>query len=337
MPSPQPPRAVFAMDPVHLPLLFPPPLMTRLSEAAGLDPALVVRDFTDPVAADALARADVLITGWGCPHLDAGVLTAAPRLRTVLHAAGSVRSLVGDAVWERGITVSSAVTGNALPVAEYTLAMILLCGKEAFEHRERFRATHAYPAPVETAGVGNVGRRVGVIGASRVGRRLLELLRPFDFTVLLHDPYVSPAEAAALGAELLSLDDLLRHSDIVSLHAPDIPETYRMLDRARLGLIRDGGVLINTSRGALVDPDALTDELVSGRLRAVLDVTEPEPLPAGSPLYRLPNVFLTPHIAGSLGNELERLGRIVVEELERVVAGVGLEHEVRYADMGRVA
>ncbi|MET9784936.1 hydroxyacid dehydrogenase [Streptomyces canus] len=337
MPSPQPPRAVFAMDPVHLPLLFPPPLMARLSEAAGLDPALVVRDFTDPVAADALARADVLITGWGCPRLDADVLSAAPRLRTVLHAAGSVRSLVGDAVWERGITVSSAVTGNALPVAEYTLAMILLCGKEAFEHRERFRATHAYPPPAETAAMGNVGRRVGVIGASRVGRRLLELLRPFDFTVLLHDPYVSPAEAAALGAELLSLDDLLRHSDIVSLHAPDIPDTYRMLDRARLGLIRDGGVLINTSRGALVDPDALTDEVVSGRLRAVLDVTEPEPLPAGSPLYRLPNVFLTPHIAGSLGNELERLGRIVVEELERVVAGVGLEHEVRYADMARVA
>lgn len=311
--------------------------MTRLSEAAGLDPALVVQDFTDPVAADALARADVLITGWGCPRLDADVLSAAPRLRTVLHAAGSVRSLVGDAVWERGITVSSAVTGNALPVAEYTLAMILLCGKEAFEHRERFRATHAYPPPAETAAMGNVGRRVGVIGASRVGRRLLELLRPFDFTVLLHDPYVSPAEAAALGAELLSLDDLLRHSDIVSLHAPDIPDTYRMLDRARLGLIRDGGVLINTSRGALVDPDALTDEVVSGRLRAVLDVTEPEPLPAGSPLYRLPNVFLTPHIAGSLGNELERLGRIVVEELERVVAGVGLEHEVRYADMARVA
>ncbi|NUO46601.1 MAG: hydroxyacid dehydrogenase, partial [Streptomyces sp.] len=167
--------------------------------------------------------------------------------------------------------------------------------------------------------------------------RLLELLRPFDFTVLLHDPYVSAGDAAALGAQLVSLEDLLRHSDIVSLHAPDIPETYRMLDGQRLALIRDGGVLINTSRGALVDPDALADELVSGRLHAVLDVTEPEPLPAGSPLYRLPNVFLTPHIAGSLGNELERLGRIVVEELERLGAGVAVVHEVRRADLARVA
>ncbi|QOV34756.1 hydroxyacid dehydrogenase [Streptomyces ferrugineus] len=337
MPSPLPPRAVFAMDPVHLPLLFPPALMARLRKACDLDPALVVRDFADPVSAAALSEAEVLITGWGCPHLDADALAAAPRLRAVLHAAGSVRSLVGEALWQRGITVSSAVTANALPVAEYTLAMILLAGKDAFTHRERFRATHTYPTQALTAPTGNVGRRIGVIGASRVGRRLLELLRPFDFTVLLHDPYVSPAEAAELGAELLSLEDLLRHSDIVSLHAPDIPETYRMLDGDRLALIRDGGVLINTSRGALIDPEALTDELVSGRLHAVLDVTEPEPLPAGSPLYHLPNVFLTPHIAGSLGNELERLGRIVVEELERVVAGMPLGHEVRWADLGRVA
>jgi phosphoglycerate dehydrogenase-like enzyme len=337
MPSPQPPRAVFAMDPVHVPLLFPPPLMARLRRTADLDPALVVRDFTDPAVAGALERAEVLITGWGCPHLDAGVLAAAPKLRAVLHAAGSVRSLVGEALWKHGVTVSSAVTGNALPVAEYTLAMILLAGKDAFGHRERYRRTHAHPTHAETAATGNLGRRVGVIGASRVGRRLMELLRPFDLTVLLHDPYVSPAEAASLGAEALPLEDLLRRSDIVSLHAPDVAETRHMLDRARLALIPDGGVLINTARGALVDQDALTEELVSGRLRAVLDVTEPEPLPPTSPLYQLPNVFLTPHIAGSLGNELERLGAIVVEELERLVEGAPPRHEVRHADLVRVA
>ncbi|MGW3207668.1 hydroxyacid dehydrogenase [Streptomyces sp. NPDC001135] len=337
MPSPQPPRAVFAMDPVHLPLLFPPPLMARLRRTADLDPELVVRDFADPAVADALAAAEVLITGWGCPHLDAGVLAAVPKLCAVLHAAGSVRSLVGEAVWKQGVTVSSAATGNALPVAEYTLAMILLLGKDAFEQRERYRRTHARPSPAETAASGNLGRRVGVIGASRVGRRLMELLRPFDLTVLLHDPCVSPAEAHALGARPLPLEELLRRSDIVSLHAPDIPETRHMLDRARLALIPDGAVLINTARGALVDQDALTQELVSGRLRAVLDVTDPEPLPAGSPLYELPNVFLTPHIAGSLGNELERLGAIVVEELERLAEGVPPRHEVRHADLTRVA
>ncbi|MFI0773606.1 hydroxyacid dehydrogenase [Streptomyces sp. NPDC021212] len=337
MPTAQPPRAVFAMNPVHLPLLFPPPLMERLRQVAEIDTALVVRDLGDPAAALALARAEVLITGWGCPRLDADALAAAPKLRTVLHAAGSVRSLIGDALWDCGITVSSAVTGNALPVAEYTLATILLAGKDAFAHRERFRDTHARPTPADTAATGNLGRRVGVIGASRVGRRLLELLRPFDFDVSLYDPYVDATEAAALGAEPLPLEDLLRRSDIVSLHAPDIPETHRMLDRERLALIRDGGVLINTSRGALVDTRALTDELVAGRLSAVLDVTDPEPLPPGSPLYTLPNVFLTPHIAGSLGNELARLGRVVADELERMVAGLPLAHEVRHADLTRVA
>ncbi|MEH0547779.1 hydroxyacid dehydrogenase [Streptomyces sp. B21-105] len=337
MPSAQLPRAVFAMDPVHLPLLFPAPLLARLQRTAAIEPSLVVRDFTDPAAATVLAEAEVLITGWGCPRLDAGVLAAAPRLRSVLHAAGSVRSLVGEVLWDRRVTVSSAVTANALPVAEYTLAMILLAGKDAFAHRERFRRTHAHPTHAQTAATGNLGRRIGIIGASRVGRRLLELLHPYDFEVLLHDPYLDAAEAAELGAQLLSLQDLLRHSDIVSLHAPDIPETRHLLDRDRLALIRDGAVLINTSRGALIDHAALTDELVAGRLDAVLDVTDPEPLPADSPLYRLPNVFLTPHIAGSLGNELERLGRIVVEELERLAEGLPLAHEVRHTDLARVA
>ncbi|MFD5264676.1 hydroxyacid dehydrogenase [Streptomyces sp. NPDC058335] len=337
MPSAQLPRAVFAMDPVHLPLLFPVPLLTRLRRTADIDPTLVVRDFADPAAATALAGAEVLITGWGCPRLGPDTLAATPRLRSVLHAAGSVRSLIGEPLWKHGITVSSAVVGNAVPVAEYTLAMILLAGKDAFTHRERFRRTHAHPSADETAPLGNIGRRVGVIGASRVGRRLLELMRPYEFEVLLHDPYIDPAEAAELGARLLPLEDLLRYSDIVSLHAPDIPETLHMLDRDRLALVRDGGVLINTSRGALIDHAALTDELVSGRLHAILDVTEPEPLPADSPLYRLPNVFLTPHIAGSLGNELERLGRIVVGELERLAEGLPLAHEVRHEDLARVA
>ncbi|MFJ4471847.1 hydroxyacid dehydrogenase [Streptomyces sp. NPDC089424] len=340
MPSASPPTAVFAMDPVHLPLLFPPPLLARLRRAADVDPALVVRDFTDrtdPGVTRALSRAEVLITGWGCPHLDEDVLGAAPALRAVLHAAGSVRALVGEALWRRGVAVSSAVTGNAVPVAEYTLAMILLAGKDVFAHRERFRATHARPDAARTAATGNLGRRVGVVGASRVGRRLLELLRPHDFEILLHDPYVDAAGAAALGARAVTLEALLAGSDVVTLHAPDLPGTHHMLNRERLALIRDGGVLVNTARGALVDHAALTDELVAGRLSAILDVTEPEPLPADSPLYTLPNVFLTPHVAGALGNELERLGRLVVEELERLASGRPLAHQVRHGDLTRLA
>ncbi|MGW0709461.1 hydroxyacid dehydrogenase [Streptomyces sp. NPDC002643] len=337
MPTPPPPTAVFAMNPEHLHELFPPPLMARLRELVTVDPGLVVQDFTDPAARRALTAAEVLITGWGCPHLGAEVLDAAPRLRTVLHTGGSVRSMIGDAFWERGLTISSAVEANALPVAEYTLAAILFAGKDAFGLRERFRAEHVHPAPDEYAAVGNLGRRIGVIGASRVGRRVLELLRPFDFSVSLYDPYADEAMATALGAVPLPLDELLRTSDIVTVHAPEIPKTHRMLSRERLALIPDGGVLINTSRGSLIDPEALTDELVSGRIGAVLDVTDPEPLPADSPLYRLPNVFLTPHIAGSLGNELARLGGTAVTELERLAGGLPPAHAVRRAELATSA
>ncbi|MFC4499518.1 MULTISPECIES: hydroxyacid dehydrogenase [Streptomyces] len=331
------PIALFAMNPVHLPELFPPRLMTRLQELVRIDPALVVRDFSDPAAAATLARAEVLVTGWGCPPVDARVLAAAPRLRTVLHAAGSVRHLVGEAFWDRGLTLSSAVEANALPVAEYTLAAILLAGKDAFGLRERFRSERVHPGPTDYATVGNLGRRVGIVGASRVGRRVLELLRPFDLSVSLYDPYVDAAEAAVLGAAPLPLDELLRTSDIVSVHAPDTPETHHMLSRERLALLPDGGVLINTSRGALIDHTALTEELVSGRISAVLDVTDPEPLPADSPLHRLPNVFLTPHIAGSLGNELARLGGTVVAELERMAAGLPLAHPVHRTTLANSA
>ena len=329
------PAALFAMSPENLPRLFPPRLLDRLSDRVRIDTGLVLDGFDRPEAADALATAEFLITGWGCPPIDQRVLDAAPRLRAVLHAAGSVRFMIAHSCWDRGLLVSSAAAANAIPVAEYTLAAILLAGKNAFRLRDSLSDERLDPHADQTAG--NYRRRIGVIGASRVGRRLLELLRPFDLAISLSDPYVEPAEAAELGVALLPLDDLLRDSDIVTLHAPDLPQTYRMLDRRRLALIRDGATLINTSRGALIDPDALTDELVSGRLNAVLDVTEPEPLPADSPLHRLPNVFLTPHIAGSLGNELERLGSTVVDEVARLVDGLPLRHEVLEADLDRVA
>jgi phosphoglycerate dehydrogenase-like enzyme len=337
MPTAPRPRALFALDPVHLPALFPAPLLERLRELVDIDPELVVRDFGRPEAAEALAGAEVLVTGWGCPRIDAGVLDAAPRLRTVLHAAGSVRGILSDGFWERGLVVSSAARANALPVAEYTLAAILFAGKDAFRLRERSRGESLPPAPASGLAVGNLGRRVGVIGASHVGRRVLELLRPFDLSAGLYDPYVDEAGAAALGAAPLALEDLLRTSDIVSVHAPDTPETYRMLSRERLALIPDGATLVNTSRGALIDPEALTEELVGGRLNAVLDVTEPEPLPLDSPLRRLPNVFLTPHIAGSLGNELARLGGTVVSELERLAAGLAPEHALHRAQLATIA
>ena len=312
------PRVLLAMSPAVWADLRTAEVVSRLAALAEVDTAQVVGDFA---TAD-LTHVEVLLTGWGCPPIDEGVLRRAPELRAVIHTAGSVKHHVTKACWDRGIVVSSAVDANAIPVAEYTLAAILFSQKRVLEASQSYRAARgrtnwvtAYPF------VGNYRRTVGIIGASRIGRRVIDLLQPFDVDVLLSDPHVGEAEAEQLGVSLVELDALVAASDTVSLHAPSLPETAHLLDARRLALMRDGAVLVNTARGALVDEEALTAELVSGRLHAVLDVTQEDVLAADSPLWDLPNVLLTPHVAGSFGGELARLVDHALDELERWAAG----------------
>ncbi len=329
-PAPRRPSVVLAMSPGNLPRLFDDPLRERLGALADIDLGLVLTNFSTPEAAEALRTAEVLLTCWGCPRLDAQVLAAAPDLRAVVHSAGSVKNLVTDACWQRGVRVSNAVAANAVPVAEYTVAMIVLAGKRAFQIQAAFRgdATKRGWADLHP-GLGNYGTTVGIVGASHVGRRVIDLLRSYDMEVLLADPTLEDAAADALGVRLVALDHLVQASDVVSIHAPDIPETHHLFDARRIALMRPGATLINTARGRLVDTGALTAELVSGRISAVLDVTDPEPLPADSLLFGLPNVVLTPHIAGSLGNEIRRMGALAVDELERYARGEEFAYPVR--------
>ncbi|GAA1361323.1 hydroxyacid dehydrogenase [Streptomyces beijiangensis] len=337
---PRRPRTVLAMAPGLLDDVFPPPVRVRLEESADLQPPYVISEFRSPEAAEALASAEVLLTGWGCPPIDAGLLHRAPRLRAVIHAAGTVKTFLATEAYERGVAVSSAAEANAVPVAEFTLAAIIMGAKRAFPLSQLFRTrrTHRTEADLDRQHwLGTHGLTVGVIGASRIGRRVIELLRVIDAEVLLYDPYVSASEAALLGAELTDLDTLVATSDVVSVHAPDTPATRQILDARRIGLMRPGTLLVNTARGRLVDTEALTEHLVSGRIDAVLDVTEPEPLPHGHPLWDLPNVFITPHMAGAQGNEVGRLGALAVDELDRYARGLPFNHPVHLADLERIA
>jgi len=307
----------------------------RLCRLAAPEP---LPSLDDPRAAPHLPRVEVLLTSWGCPPLDAAALDRLPRLRAVFHAAGTVKNHVRGAVFERGIRVTSAAAANAVPVAEYTLAAILFANKRVLRARDRYREVRGLRLwSAELPGMGNYRKTVGIVGASRIGRLVLTWLRSFDLERLVHDPYLDDAGARALGAEAVGLDDLLRRSDVVSLHAPALPETRHLIDRRRLALLRDGAVLVNTARGALVDTAALTAELASGRLDAVLDTTEPEVLPPDDPLYDLPNVLLTPHIAGSQGEETRRMAELTLAEIERFVRGEPLQHEVHPEDWDRIA
>jgi phosphoglycerate dehydrogenase-like enzyme len=185
--------------------------------------------------------------------------------------------------------------------------------------------------------LGNFGKRVGLVGLSRIGRRLAQLLQPFDLEVVAWDPTLDAATIADQGATATELDELLESCDVTSLHAPLLPETHGLIDARRLALMPDGATLVNTARGGLVDGKALERELVSGRLRAVIDTTDPEVLPSDSPLYDLPNVFLTPHIAGAQGAETRRMADLALDEIERFVRGEPLVHEVRREDWSRIA
>ncbi|MFC5722670.1 hydroxyacid dehydrogenase [Streptomyces gamaensis] len=334
------PLVVVAMGVDEAAAVLPGELRLRLARSADVVPGTLTGPLTTPEARTALAKAHVLLTGWGCPPLTCDVLDGAPCLRTVVHAAGSVRQLATPALWDRGITVTSAADANAGPVADYALAAITLAAKRALamaaaygRHGSRVPGPGSWPAFRDREGAD--GRTVGVIGASRVGRRVLARLRSSDagYRVLLYDPYVSSSDAALLGTELCDLDDLCRRSSIATVHAPQLPETHHLLDAAHLALLPDGATVINTARGSLVDTDALVRECSSGRLDAFLDVTDPEPLPAAHPLLWLPNVLVTPHLAGAQGTEARRLGLYAVQEIERLVNGERLRGRVSREEM----
>jgi len=325
---------MLAMNDASRDRVLVPRVRQRLDAIATVLPVGPGTSFlADPAVRAALPDVDVLLTGWGCPRIGPEVLDAAPKLQAILHAAGSVKAIVDPSAFDRGIQVSSAATANAQPVAEFTVAAIVLAGKRAFRLAAQYRIERRKADPHGMPG--SYGTTVGLLGASRIGKMVAERLRGFDLEVLISDPYLTADEAAALGAELVGNDALFERSDILSVHAPLVPETVGLVDGRLLGLLKDGAVLINTARGRIIDADALLNECVSGRIDAVLDVTDPEPLPDGHPLRALPNVLLTPHLAGAQGRELRRLGEFAVSEVERLFSGRPLEGAVRAADTAR--
>ncbi|WP_309128892.1 hydroxyacid dehydrogenase [Microbacterium sp.] len=331
------PRVAFAMSREDHASAFPASLLAELSGFAEIVTPEPLTELESTSARAVLAETEILITGWGAPRIDATTIGRAPRLRAIVHAAGTVRPILDPAVYDLGIRVSSCASANAVPVAEFALASVIFGLKRASRFAAQLRETKGVRDVRGMPAIGAHRVVVGVIGASRVGREMMRMLRTLDVEILLSDPYVSPDDARDLGVTLVDLPELCRRSDAVTVHAPLTDQTVGMIGAHELSLMRDGAVLVNTARGALVDTGALTAELVSGRLDAYLDVVDPEPLPADSPLYDLPNVVITPHIAGALGNEVARLGELAVAETARFAADGTFEHEVRSVDLAIIA
>lgn len=284
---------------------------------------------TVPVPPDVAERFDVLVTAWSS-RFDPASLDGR-RLRLAAHAPASVRALYPAEVLGRRLrVVQCGADAMALPVAEMALTMALALLRNLHSHDRRLQATRDWTL----GGHGELGRAVhvqrhGIIGLSRTGRHYVRMLRGLGATqVSAYDPYVGEAEAARLGVRLTELDELVATSDVLAVHAPATPRTAGMVGRAQLAALPDGAVLVNTARSALVDQVALLDELRSGRISAGLDVFDEEPLPAGSPFFGLPNVLLTPHVAGGTPTARTEQGDTVVAEIGRFLSGQPLAHEV---------
>jgi len=327
---------VSIVHPKHLfPQLYDERTMERIAAVSDLKAA----GFESKPSAEEMARllegAHVAITSWGTPTLSAEVLERASELRLVIHAAGSVKPIVSDALFARGIRVTSGAAVIGRGVAETTLGLMITASKDVYGLREA-TARGAWSEARQTS-QDFCDITVGVVGCGHVGRHLIQLLGMFDVEVLVYDPYLSEEEAGRLGATKCELDDLLRRSHIVSLHAPSIPETRHMINQRTLALIRDGGILINTARGSLINEADLIREVESGRIRAFLDVTDPEPPAPDHPFRTLPGVVLTPHIAGVATNGRKRLGRYALAEIERFINGEPPLYEVREEQLPRIA
>jgi phosphoglycerate dehydrogenase-like enzyme len=230
---------------------------------------------------------------------------------------------------ELGISVHSAWRANGIPVAEVTVSQIILANKGFFRRRVHSREEWTNHDP-HVIYPGNYGTRIGLLGAGMIGSRVIELLRPYDFEILVYDPFLSDERAEALGVKKTSLEELFETCHVISNHIANLPETKGIISRDLLSRMQENAVFINTGRAAQVDMDALIDEMKAHPNRlALLDVTDPEEPPrAESELYTIDNIFLTPHIAGSIGYETHRLADFMYEEYKKVSAGEEPDHTV---------
>ena len=278
---------------------------------------------------DLLPGADAVLTSWNAaPKLDEQLLLHANRLKIIGHIAGTIKGFIPPEVFDRGIVVTHAAGTIAEAVGEWALMVTLMSLRKGYEFNQTMQAgvwAKREMGPGRTL----IGKRVGVVAASMTGRVFIRLLRGFDADVLVYDPYLTDERAREMGARKTDdLREIFGTCDVVSNHAPTTEETTGMITAELLAMLKDGALFVNTARASAIDYEALTRELVSGRIFGALDVFPKEPLAAETPLRGLPNVILSPHAAGGTLESRAKLGETVVDDVARFFRGEPLQHQV---------
>ncbi|MCU1421135.1 MAG: Phosphoglycerate dehydrogenase [Microbacteriaceae bacterium] len=312
--------------------------LERVADVAWLHPDGPDRVFGPPAddpelaarTKEFVADLDALVVSYGSVRITDEIMAAAPRLRMIgdTHGDRFAARIDVAAAERRGIVVSDTTNGSSDPVAEWALALTMIGLRNAGAlFRRLIEGELLWPDRtvfLDDPGYLNgelTGKTVGLIAVGNIGRRLLELLAPFHVTVLAVDPGAPDVLANIYDLELTSLDEVLTRSDVVISLVPLTAATTGLIGAREVGLLKPGAVFVNVSRGPVVDTGALVARLETGDIIACLDVVDPEPLAVDSPLRRMPNVFLTPHIAGVTDAAEPRFFRYMVDEVARVLAG----------------
>ena len=328
------PRVLVLASDALFPHFFPERVRARLGEVADWT-RYESREETEGLRA-LIARSDALVTTWHSPFLRADMFGGEARTRFIAHCGGELKVRMEDEVLDR-VAVANAPDPMAWGVAEMALAMTLMLVRRVPAYAEEMRAGKTLTNDYASVGESVRGRTVGLVGFGRIGRAFARMVAPLGVELLVSDPFCAPETAAELGARLIPLDELLASSSVVVLAAALTPETRGMIDARRLALMEDGAYLVNVARGGIVEMDALLVELRAGRLTAALDVTDPlEPLPADHELRRLPNVYLTPHVAAGGVEVRAAMGAEAVEEVIRFFRGEPLRNRVTREMLARM-
>lgn len=319
--------AFFCNNPSTIDWVYGAGRKERVAQIVDLYPEIItVNNFAEHV--ENLEDIEVIFSTWGMLQLTDEELDKLPSLRAVFYAAGSVQCFARPFL-RRGITVISAWGANAVPVAEFTLAQILLATKGYFRNTQDCRSPEKRIKGDVFTGKGNFGETIAVLGAGMIGKTLIRLLKDFNLKIIVYDPFLSQEEAEEMGVEKVSLEEAFCRGYVVTNHIADLPATKRMLTGELFEKMRENATFINTGRGATVAEDEMIQVLKKRPdITALLDVTDPEPPVATSELYQLPNVHLSSHIAGSLGDEVVRMADYCIEEFLAWQEGKPLKYAV---------
>lgn len=282
--------------------------------------------------AQSIGSSDVYVTGWGSPRLDARILDAAPNLKLLVHLCGTVVPVVSDELWERGIRVISGNDFFAESVAEGTIGYILAALRDIPKYSSRLKNEKKWKTSADT-NRGLLGKTVGIVSYGAIAHHLVRMLKPFRVKIKLYDIKPIPeADKALYNITEASLEEVFSTCDIVTVHTPLNEHTHHLIGAPLLSLLKDDALFVNTSRGAVIDQEALESELEKGRFRAFLDVYEKEPPSVESRLYELPNVIMMPHMGGPTVDLRQDITQaLLIEASEFLKKGAPLPHEITRA------